>query len=345
MTIADASGVFLNEPYETVEAGQTTRTWDKGDLQVDFSANPSSLYYDVTVTVGTIDSNGVVQTGTVTYRVRSNETDLRNDRYNATATTGAMQRILPQTTQEAMRALLVDADGREIPKVNGEYIDQTPSYLKLVGGTDDYTISISELSSRQQGNLTIDPPERGTGRGFSHFFGLNDFFEVNQPSASGDTVRGSAINMKVAQRLIDDPNLITTGNLVRAQQPSDSSAPPQWTFVRYSGDNTQATKLKGIVTQNLNFEAAGGLPQISLTLTGYTAELLGYIASRSAASTDDLENAQILFEGFKSRAEAISGVNLDEELANTVILQNAYAASARVITTVNQMFDEILQMV
>ncbi|PZP85680.1 MAG: flagellar hook-associated protein FlgK [Azospirillum brasilense] len=344
-THADASGVYLQEPYETVEAGTSTRTWDKGDLQVDFSANPSSNFYDVTVTVGTIDANGVVQTGTITYRVRNDSADLNNDRFNATATTGAVVRTLPQTTQEAMRALLVDANGAEIPKVNGEYIDRSPSYLKLVTGNADYTIAINEMGSQQMGNLTVDPPIAGTGRGFSHFFGLNDFFVANQTSATGDTVRNSALNLQVSQRLIDNPNLITTGDLVLQNQPSDPTAPRQWTYVRYSGDNQQATKLSGIASQSLNFGAAGGLPGISLTLTGYTSEVLGYIASRSAAAADDMSNAQTLYDGFKSRSDAISGVNLDEELANTVIFQNSYAATARIVTVVNQMFEDILQMV
>ena len=41
---------------------------------------------------------------------------------------------------------------------------------------------------------------------------------------------------------------------------------------------------------------------------------------------------------------SLSGVNLDEELSQLVILQNAYAASARVTTTVSQLFDELLQI-
>ena len=39
-----------------------------------------------------------------------------------------------------------------------------------------------------------------------------------------------------------------------------------------------------------------------------------------------------------------SGVNLDEELANIVIFQNAYSASARVITTSQNMFEMLSSM-
>ena len=40
-----------------------------------------------------------------------------------------------------------------------------------------------------------------------------------------------------------------------------------------------------------------------------------------------------------------SGVNIDEELANLIVLQNAFAASARVISTVDRMFEELLNSV
>ena len=39
-----------------------------------------------------------------------------------------------------------------------------------------------------------------------------------------------------------------------------------------------------------------------------------------------------------TRALSVSGVNMDQELANLQIYQNAYSASARVITTIDAMF-------
>ena len=39
-----------------------------------------------------------------------------------------------------------------------------------------------------------------------------------------------------------------------------------------------------------------------------------------------------------------AGVNLDEELANMVNFQNAYAASGRIIKTVDELFDVLLSL-
>lgn len=44
------------------------------------------------------------------------------------------------------------------------------------------------------------------------------------------------------------------------------------------------------------------------------------------------------------RRDAVSGVNVDEELAQLVIYQNSYAAAARLISTTSQMYDTLLSM-
>ena len=47
----------------------------------------------------------------------------------------------------------------------------------------------------------------------------------------------------------------------------------------------------------------------------------------------------------QQRAADASGVNIDEEMARLVQLQQAYAASARMIAATNELFDELLGMV
>ena len=343
-SVADGSGVAIGEPF-IVKPGEFLRTRDFGQLGVDLSSSPSSTYYDITVAVSTFDETGTLRTSNVTYRVRNGQEALANDRYDSIAATGDGTRTVPQTTQSAVRAILVDENGVELLRTNGRYIDRVPSYLKLLSDNPDYTIAIDELDSRQLGDTSTDPAVPGTNWGFSHYFGLNDFFQPNALTSTGDTVRNSAVNLKVAQRLINDPNLVTTGELVAQSQPSDPNAKRQFTYRRYAGDNQLATRLKALSSQTLNFEAAGGLPATGLTLGGYASEMLGYIASQSAAAGDDASNAQTLYDGFKTRSDAISGVNLDEELANTVIFQNSYSASARIVTVVNQLFEDLIAMV
>ena len=49
-------------------------------------------------------------------------------------------------------------------------------------------------------------------------------------------------------------------------------------------------------------------------------------------------------DNLEAKTASISGVNLDEELTLMIILENAYSASARVITTSQNMFEMLTNM-
>jgi flagellar hook-associated protein 1 FlgK len=343
-SVNDAGNIQMFQPYQTVAGGIKDRTRDSGELQVDLTANVTSLFYNITVNVTVIGEDNVIRTAPITYRVNNNERDIYNKRYDAIAAGGAGTLVLPSNSQGSMRAILVDASGRELPTVNGKYVD-SESYLKIIGGNtgETYSVAIDELSSKQLGLPDGSPAELGTNRGFSHYFGLNNLFASNSLNNTGDDVHNSAINLKVQDRFINNANLISTGNLVKLSKSIDSNNLEIYTYARNSGDNASAQKLAKLNSQVIAFDAAGGLPQTQLSLQSYTSEVIGFISQRSSEATENASNNKTLFEGFKNRADAISGVNLDEELANTVVFQNAYSATARVITVVNKMYDDLLQ--
>ena len=49
-----------------------------------------------------------------------------------------------------------------------------------------------------------------------------------------------------------------------------------------------------------------------------------------------------LADDLDTRASAISGVNLDEEMTNLIRYQHSYTAAAKLITTADQMLETIL---
>ncbi len=63
----------------------------------------------------------------------------------------------------------------------------------------------------------------------------------------------------------------------------------------------------------------------------------------SNATAEQAASTQVLQQLNDQRA-SISGVSLDQEAANMVQYQNAYAASAQVVTTINTMMYDVLQM-
>src|SRR3546814_20956462 len=60
--------------------------------------------------------------------------------------------------------------------------------------------------------------------------------------------------------------------------------------------------------------------------------------SQTAAADSALNYQTFFFEDLQARFQSEAGVNLDEELANMTIFQNAYNASARLVQAVDEMF-------
>jgi flagellar hook-associated protein 1 FlgK len=87
----------------------------------------------------------------------------------------------------------------------------------------------------------------------------------------------------------------------------------------------------------------------ALIMNGNTASINGFYRSQIASlgqKTDQAilmtENQQLLVEHLESQQEAIAGVSLDEETTNMLQYQQTYQAAARVMTTLDEMLDTIV---
>jgi len=83
----------------------------------------------------------------------------------------------------------------------------------------------------------------------------------------------------------------------------------------------------------------------SATLERFSSLLLGKAGLQASKAEDSLADATARRADATSRRDSFSGVNIDEELAQMVVLQNSYAASARVMSTASEMYDTLIAMV
>jgi flagellar hook-associated protein 1 FlgK len=82
----------------------------------------------------------------------------------------------------------------------------------------------------------------------------------------------------------------------------------------------------------------------TLTLGQYAGQILGQNSTAAAAAHDNAQFQTGVQNEISTRAQSVSGVNMDQELANLQIYQTAYSASARVVQAVNSMFNSLLQI-
>lgn len=328
--------------YTQIAAGDSVRTKDSGTFTADLSGNITTTYYTVKMNFLVEDGAGNVSTSTVSYRVNNTASNLQNMRYAANNVTGDAVIVHPTSLNVRAKASLVDENGNELAIINGAYTTNQKGYLKIEAGESTSYIAVDTLDSNEQGRPNDTPKTAATNRSFSHYFGLNNFF-VDDGEARTAKTTGSAASLRVEQRLISNPNLIALGGLAESPRPNDETQPPLYSYERNVGDNSIIQKIAKLGIQSVDFVASGGLGQTKVPLGSYAGQIIGAAATNANLFKTQQTNAQTLLDGYNQRSDSISGVNLDEELANTIIYQNAYSASARIITVVSTLFDTLIQ--
>ena len=106
-----------------------------------------------------------------------------------------------------------------------------------------------------------------------------------------------------------------------------------------AGDGSATQDMAYAFTNQIRFPASGGLATTTTTLGGYGASILSLNAVQAANVESTQQFKSSIVTQLQNKLSSQSGVNIDEELAHMIVLQNAYAASARVITTASHMFD------
>lgn len=104
-----------------------------------------------------------------------------------------------------------------------------------------------------------------------------------------------------------------------------------------SGENATA------LARALNDDPLEGLDNTSVSK--YFSGVISTLGVDGQRANQMVENSDLLNEQLTNRRDAISGVSLDEELANMIKFQQAYGAAARIITTQQDNLDTLLGLI
>jgi flagellar hook-associated protein 1 len=87
---------------------------------------------------------------------------------------------------------------------------------------------------------------------------------------------------------------------------------------------------------------AGGLSLSGQTYAGIANAIVANTATNANSASGTATTAAGVASTLSSRLSSQTGVNLDDEMSNLIVLQNSYAAAARVMTTITTMMNSLL---
>ncbi len=170
--------------------------------------------------------------------------------------------------------------------------------------------------------------------GFSHYFGLNDFY------VTGNTVTGKATGiasqLAVRQELVDDVSrlahtvLDVTGAI--------------GSRVLTAGGNSTLVSMTQMFGQEANFAASGKISGLITSLSDYCNTVIQYTAAEGRYLNQTLENESAIYDlGIKS-LESIRGVNIQEEIMSLMQWQRQMKVCTQLMLTAEDMMQELMRI-
>lgn len=168
--------------------------------------------------------------------------------------------------------------------------------------------------------ITADSTNRlGSGRSFTALSGL---------SGQGSGLSTAAVRADIAA----NPQLLPLARLVTTAAVG--------TRALGAGDLRGAAGFGDQLARALDLGKDGQVTAIALA-----SGLISRAAADSSQANGQRDDANARHDDAVNRRDSFSGVNVDEELSQLVILQNSYSAAARVIGTISQLYDVLLAIV
>jgi flagellar hook-associated protein 1 FlgK len=154
-------------------------------------------------------------------------------------------------------------------------------------------------------------------------------------TASGSQQTGLAGRISINPELLADPSrlivystspLTSSGDTTRSDYILSQLTNASYTYSPQTGVGTTASPFKG-------------------TLLSFTQQFTSMQGDAAATAQQISDGQNVVLNTLQKKMSASSGVDIDEEMANLLALQSAYAANARVMSAVNSMFQSLLQSI
>jgi flagellar hook-associated protein 1 FlgK len=104
------------------------------------------------------------------------------------------------------------------------------------------------------------------------------------------------------------------------------------------GDNTIASKICAIDSDTAYYQCN----DLSLTIIDFYKAVTSWLATAGDEAASSYETQAALVTQIDTQRQSVSSISIDEEMSNMIMFQSAYAASARVMNTIDSLLEELI---
>ncbi|AIL65972.1 Flagellar hook-associated protein 1 [Rickettsiales bacterium Ac37b] len=117
-----------------------------------------------------------------------------------------------------------------------------------------------------------------------------------------------------------------------------------WTYQLSVSTNQTIAELSELKNNRINFLPAGNLTSTTVNFSTYIENIITVNSSYAAKNTNNLKNEEISYKGYLNKLLSGSGVNLDEQLADTIKQVKVYNASSMMIKLSQELDSYLLNL-
>ena len=188
------------------------------------------------------------------------------------------------------------------------------------GTTDMYSVTKRVTASSLQGG----------GTALQLFVDINNSMFTNALDGEGGQVRGFAGRISVNPAIVQDNKLIvqyevggSMGDAARVNALVDNL-----TEMRFAGG-------QGSIKNGASSRLAG-------TVSDFISQAINYQGNAASTAIAEEDTQKLTLQALGERLEADYGVDVDEEMARLMELQNAFAANARVMSVAQELIQSLM---
>lgn len=151
-------------------------------------------------------------------------------------------------------------------------------------------------------------------------------------NAQGSQSIGLAGRISVNSAVALDPSKLVA---YAAGVPAGDSTRPDFIYQQLSNGSLLFSPNTGVGTVGSPFSGS---------ITTYLRQVISLQGQAADAANSLKQGQDVVLSSLQQRFDDASGVNIDQEMANLLTLQNGYAANARVLSAVREMLDTLMKL-